>query len=539
MLRLRSTWLVPSVLLALCATACFEDPIPSTSSGGETDGDSGDGDGDPGDGDGDTGDGDGAPGDGDGEPGDMEPPQISSFTANGMATDVSFSTSTNVRLHVEASDDVGVTLVEFFDGDVAIGQRSEPPYELGWLVTSQEQGIHQLRAVASDASGKQAEATLEVSVSTEPGGQRLHYNVISGASPGSGIYGLAHGPDGSIYASGTHDGDIWIAKYGSNGITKFWDYSYGGQAGGQDVAYDVAVGRDGHPVFVGFEVADFGQQANRDVWMRKYSSNGDLWIDKRFDGGSDFNEHARGVTIGDGDRIYLAAERAMTASQFDNQALWMMSISPATGNLEWDAVEGGDADALIRLNAAATDPQGRIVVAGEHVKLQPFQVQAFTRVYAPGAGGELNEVWTRVQNGPDDLDLQPQSVGVGPDGSIVVAGFIEDDPAAWVRKYDAEGSTVWTQQYNIASGDEEVLGVAVDQNGYIALVGRANDPFSGWFVARYNPSGSSVWIETVQDPPYGDVARAVSIDPNSGKIVVGGTSSEADGGHRFIAIYAP
>src|SRR5690606_88021 len=234
---------------------------------------------------------------------------------------------------------------------------------------------------------------------------------------------------------------------------------------------DVDVGPDGNPVFVGFEVADFGQTANADVWLRKYSAGGDLLLDEKFDGGSDFHEHARGVAVGDDNRIYIAAERATSAAQFDNEALWTMSVSPATGNLDWEQIEGGDNEALIRLTAAALDPQGRLIVTGENVKLQPFQVQAFTRMYAPADGGALEEVWTRIQNGPDDHDLQPHGLAVGPDNSIVVAGSVEGEPSAWVRKYDADGNTVWTNQYDIASGAEEPLAVAIDQNGFVALVG--------------------------------------------------------------------
>ncbi|ABF46517.1 PPC, peptidase containing PKD repeats [Deinococcus geothermalis DSM 11300] len=73
----------------------------------------------------------------------------------------------SVKLTADASDNVGVSKVEFYRGDSKIGEATAAPYELSVNVTAADNGTVTYRALASDAAGNTAEATVNVDVSVD------------------------------------------------------------------------------------------------------------------------------------------------------------------------------------------------------------------------------------------------------------------------------------------------------------------------------------------------------------------------------------
>lgn len=95
------------------------------------------------------------------------PPIIESFAVNGSTTPAEMGEGGMILLEVEAIDDLGITMVEFFDGDVSIGVVNREPYEWQQLVTSADTGSHTYRAVVTDTGDQTDESevvTLSVNV---------------------------------------------------------------------------------------------------------------------------------------------------------------------------------------------------------------------------------------------------------------------------------------------------------------------------------------------------------------------------------------
>lgn len=70
------------------------------------------------------------------------------------AAGASFTTAQTVTLTATASDNVGVTRVEFFDGATRIGAPdTAAPYSAAWTIGSAQNGTHSLTARAYDAAG--------------------------------------------------------------------------------------------------------------------------------------------------------------------------------------------------------------------------------------------------------------------------------------------------------------------------------------------------------------------------------------------------
>ncbi|WP_395807598.1 Ig-like domain-containing protein [Archangium minus] len=87
-----------------------------------------------------------------------------------------------VTLSASASDNVGVTRVDFYDGTTPLGSDTSEPYTLSWATRSAANGTHTLLAKAYDEGGNVGTSTsIQVNLSND-----LTAPVISIASPASG-----------------------------------------------------------------------------------------------------------------------------------------------------------------------------------------------------------------------------------------------------------------------------------------------------------------------------------------------------------------
>ena len=98
--------------------------------------------------------------------------------------------SGQVTVQATVSDDVGVTRIEFYVDNVPAGTDTSAPWEFAWNTASVANGVHTLKAVAFDASGKSGtDDDISVTVSNAPGGDTTP--PITSASPAGGNYAQA------------------------------------------------------------------------------------------------------------------------------------------------------------------------------------------------------------------------------------------------------------------------------------------------------------------------------------------------------------
>ena len=191
----------------------------------------------------------------------------------------------------------------------------------------------------------------------------------------------------------------------------------------------------------------------------------------------------------------------------------------------------------------AVDRDGNALVVGWVFGALPGQplagmVDAFVRKY-DAAGTEL---WTR-QFGSSERDFA-RGVALDGQGSGYVVGetygvLPGQAPAggydAYVRKYDADGTELWTRQFG-GPGGEGAWGAAVDAAGSVSVVGttRAQLPgqtsagsFDG-FLRKYDTAGTELW--TRQFGSAGDEGgKAVALDGDGDILVAGSTDGTLPG----------
>ena len=214
----------------------------------------------------------------------------------------------------------------------------------------------------------------------------------------------------------------------------------------------------------------------------------------------------------------------------------LTSASPVRGEeIEWIRQFGmiGLVDEL----AQAVDTDGTVYVAGYTRGSWPGQTSvgdrdAFVRKY----DGKGNEVWTR-QIGTEVRDW---AFGVAVDATgVYVAGFTDGtlpgqtsagSTDVFVRKYDTNGTELWTRQFGTSSA-EEARGTAVDASGvYVVgytvgtLPSHTGAGGADAFVRKYDVNGNELWTHQ-----FGTAARdlAVGVAANGTGLYVAGYSSGA------------
>lgn len=123
-----------------------------------------------------------------------------------------------VTLQAEAQDDVGVQSVQFYEGDTLLGTDTEAPYEWTTTYSAADNGDHTLRAVATDTSGKTAEAqaALKVDIVTTAPDGKLSAKLIR-ANRSENVVGST----AQLYATGDRSKVLATAQTDESGAVTF------------------------------------------------------------------------------------------------------------------------------------------------------------------------------------------------------------------------------------------------------------------------------------------------------------------------------
>ena len=173
----------------------------------------------------------------------------------------------------------------------------------------------------------------------------------------------------------SQDDNILAQRIGSNG-TLAWDDTHDGSESERDQAHAVAVSGDGSFVVVGE-----AREGSRDIWIRMYSAEGSsLWtsvVDSP-DAGID---EANGVAIDSQGAVVVVGQidRSDLAQGSD---VWIRKYT-SEGEELWTRTHNGPADSTDTGNAVAVDAEDRIVVVGKEAVNTAQDGQLWIRAYTP------------------------------------------------------------------------------------------------------------------------------------------------------------
>jgi len=407
---------------------------------------------------------------------------------------------------------------------------------------------------------------------------------------------LSLGPDDKIYVVGQLNGGF-VAKFDVNGdklwLRPFWGYAnrlaidnntgnllitgstkhggipgqveVGGQdafvtrcdneaneiitwqfgTGGADSADDIAIGPNGTIYIVGnvngalpgqthLGGTDFFTMALSDIPASVQTLPTDVnWAIQL---GTNSDEKANGIGTDEAGHVYIAGNIYGEFPGYDNSNFgggWDGFVSKwsSDGKRRWTLQFGTGMGTTI--SDMAVDQAGNQYVAGSIGGALPGQTSsgapdAFLRKYDPNG----SELWTR-QFGTEDHD---QAFGVTLNGvnTIYVAWNTPVfDGKTYIDKYDASGNMLWSKQL---SDITEPVSFAIDTQGNFYLVGITDSALpeqthmggSDAYVRKYDNSGNETWTRQFGTPGE-DHALAVEVDSQFNVYVAGRTDGAFTG----------
>ncbi len=345
---------------------------------------------------------------------------------------------------------------------------------------------------------------------------------------------------GNVYVAGETSGtlpgqsskggvDAFIRKYDPDGL-ELWTRQFGTSA--NDIAYSVFP--FGGDVYVGGATrgALGGSVGLNDAFLRKLDEHGNVLWTLQY--GTSANDEARGLFVDETGVCAVGQANGQAAASFafllkfthDGGVLWNLQINSGGPDRAYDVFGDGSG----------------VYVVGETGGTLPGQISAgSTDAFMRKYDLEGAEQWTR-QFGTGGIDIAfgvaSDSTGTyvaGRAGGALAGQFQGGQYDAFVRKYDREGTEVWTRQFGTTSND---LAHGIEARDYVVYVsGQTAGTLPGqqrsWlgddvFVRAYSFKGTELWTRQFGTPSAED-SWSVAGSP-SGPHVVGSTRGTLEGG---------
>jgi hypothetical protein len=504
------------------------------------------------------------------------------------APGTTYTTAQTVTITANASDNVSVARVEFYDGTTLKATDTSYPYTYAWAFTSANNGTHSWTAKAYDAAGNSASSSavsLTVNIGVSSGGDTLWAKGFGGSS------GQDYGEtvavdkyDNSIVMAGVisgpvdlgggplNDGDIFIAKYSASG-TRLWSKSFA-TTGSKLTVEKIAVDNAGNVVLTGtFEgtvnfgggplTSTFNYYKYHDMFMVKFSPSGAFLWSKSF-GGAGW-ETPYDLTIDSNDNIIIVGgfSGGMTLggeSLISYAADTFVAKFTSTGNHIWSTnFESTSTDLG---SGVTTDISGNVVVVGSFGGTVDFGGGPLTSsvvdmyvVKLSSAAGQY--MWVRnfrigdayfdgriVSDNEDNLIVSGYFQGTANFGGNNFTSAGEGD--IFVAKYSATGGHMWSKAF----GDMEwqiPYDISVDSLNNVVITGyflgtvdfggqylTSGGGYSDIFVAKYTGYGNLLWANDYgrDDSPEG--GRGVAVDSNDNVVITGFLYNPVDFGTGLV-----
>jgi len=356
-------------------------------------------------------------------------------------------------------------------------------------------------------------------------------------SSGDMVHGVAVDASGNVVACGYERDDYsssqpnWLIRKCTPTGELLWSRTYAGTFGTADEASSAAVDASGNVIVAGWYTYDgMNQYIN---WMtRKYDGTGSLLWSVSYDGAGHQNDLAYSVAVDSSNNIIVGGYETATGQGYN----WLIFKYDPSGGLVWSRSYNSPANNNDVAYGVAVDGSGNVTAAG--YENRPDLGQGYNWLVRKfDAGGDL--LWSRTYNGPANMADVGRAVAVDASGNEYVAGYEQRSAAGinyrWmIRKYDPGGALLWSRTYGsaVAGGDNKAYSVAVDSGGSVYVAGYEDRSDLGqnlnWLVRKYDADGSLLWSESYNSPANDwDAAEGVAVGAN-GDVVVAGSEYRPD-----------
>jgi Bacterial Ig domain/Beta-propeller repeat len=436
----------------------------------------------------------------------------------------SVTSETSLTLTATASDNVGVTSVEFFKNGSSLGTLSQAPYNKQLQISIADNGTVEFTAKASDAVGNTRTSTpVNVSVNIKAvwpkqfGTDQYDLNnvikidanniIVAGTTYGS--FNGYPNPDNSDGFSNPNSYDAFVAKYNQRG-QQLWIKQFGNRSGNESVR-DLEVDTNGNIFMTGITDGSFANFKNAetgsvDGFITRFDSSGNqVWLKQIGTVGSDY---LNGITFNAGGIVVagtVATTLPGTTSLGGTDALLIKYDS--NGNQVWTK-QFGTSD-YEQVDGLSTDSNGNLILTGFTTGAFPgFTHQGSNDGFVGKFDSNGNRLW--ISQFGNDGSIEPSEILADTNGNLYISGQTSGAFTgysnnnfydAFLIKYDPNGNRVWLRQFG-STASEYVGKLAISQTGQIAMIGATEGALPGFtnlgefgdiFVSTFDLNGQAGW----------------------------------------------
>ena len=304
-----------------------------------------------------------------------------------------------------------------------------------------------------------------------------------------------------------------------------WKKAYGGDEG--DIAHGIVALENGDSVMVG-TCRSFGAKRT-DICVSRMNDKGEItW--RLMLGGEKEDEGKAIIRTSDGNLMVLGSTKSY-AKNYDRD-LYVAKIS-TNGDLIWDESFGGDRDEHAG-GIQETDDGGALVVGNSTSYGRGYKDIYIAKLNQKGkmvssfiVGGKKNdsaEALARTKDGNMVL------VGYRETGRAGNTDF-------YVLKMDQNGQKIWSQTYGGEQSDRLNGVVATDDGGIVATgaTGSYNSENTDMSIMKLNADGKMLWHK-IYGFKYYEYGNAVATTADGGVMIAGGTNTLGKGDHSVYLI---
>ncbi len=231
------------------------------------------------------------------------------------------------------------------------------------------------------------------------------------------------------------------------------------------------------------------------------------------------------------------------ASQGANGYDYLTIKYTASGLPLWTNWFNGAGNSIDQARAVAVDAAGSVLVTGVTASTNGSYDYATIKYLATGV-----PVWTNLYNSPGNNSDYADAVAVDAGGNVLVTGYATAASGKFIFatvKYAANGTSLWTNLFDLAGYDNQPFSLAVDSAGNVLVAGYATpaittpvktNDFSAMALIKYSSAGVPLWTNLFRGQGQGnESARAVTVDA-AGSVYVTGYVTAANGLYDFATI---
>jgi hypothetical protein len=369
-------------------------------------------------------------------------------------------------------------------------------------------------------------------VAYDPSGAQLwsaRYDLAGGDDV---AYAIAVSPQGDVYVAGQSAGYVGttyvtqqtVIKYSATG-TQLWAHQYGNTSG-PNVARSMLVDASGN-VFLGG--TDGGTNASGDLCVRKLDPSGNVIWTATYDGFAHGYDYVYAIAFAPNGDVVAAGNAGSPSTNTTDSAVMRVSTS---GTVLWEREFGlpGLNDSSFDVAVDANDIAYAAGYASTPTEGQNMSLLAY------GPNGAF--MWWADHDGGVNGNDVFRSVAVDPRGRIITAGGATRNGSGtdWsIYAYDVFGGTTWDEEFDGAAHlNDTARALVVDAIGNIYVAGYSNTSATTTegVVVEYDPDGNVRFTHHYAAHPSGDQFVDMASAPGDGFVLAG--YANAGSGYDYL-----